>query len=516
VPSAGSWMHRPEKRVTEMMGPEDVAMKDHTPDRIEVLIIDDDVQVCRFLSRIFTGVGYSVAHELTLTRGMSQIFSGQVDILFLDVNLPDGNGLEAIPTIRHHPTPPEIIIITADDNVDGAEIAMKSRAWDYISKAGSSKNFRFALERAVEYRRQKKARQSGYPIRREGIVGESPLMQKCLEKVAVAAHSDIPVLVTGETGTGKELVSKAIHANSVRCSEPFVVVDCASLPEHLVESTIFGHTRGAFTGADRDKTGLMKTAGPGTLFLDEVGEMPFEIQKKFLRALQEKKFRPLGSKTEIHSNFRLICATHRNLEEMVKQGKFREDLFFRIVSLSIHLPPLKDRADDVIVLAKNHMQGRAGQDLKNACVMSRPFLAELQIYDWPGNVRELFNTLDRVCAEAGGGATLFPHHLPEHIRAFNIRHRFTDRTRAAAREGENASVPGPESFPGPPSVPGPASRDDLPAFKDHIENTKSTYVRQLISMTRGNIKECCRISGLSRGHLYRLMQQHDIKPHADS
>jgi two-component system, NtrC family, response regulator len=489
--------------MTEMKVSEDPAMKDHRPDRIEVLIIDDDEQVCRFLSKIFTGMGYSASHELTLTRGLSHIFSGHVDILFLDVNLPDGNGLEAIPRIRQHPSPPEIIVITADDNVDGAEIAMKSRAWDYISKTGSSKNFRFALERAVEYRRQKKARLSRHAIRREGIVGESPAIQKCLEKVAVAAHSDIPVLVTGETGTGKELFSKAIHANSARCSEPFVVVDCASLPEHLVESTIFGHTRGAFTGADRDKTGLMKVAGQGTLFLDEVGELPFDVQKKFLRALQEKKFRPLGSKTEIHSDFRLICATHRDLEEMVKQGKFREDLFFRIVSLAIDLPPLKDRADDVVVLAKNHMQGREEIDLKNACVMSRPFLDELRIYDWPGNVRELFNTLDRVCAEAGDGATLFPHHLPEHIRAFNIRHRFATRARGIPDSANR-------------TAPGPGTSETLPLLKDHMEKIKAAYVRQLIDVTRGDIKTCCRISGLSRGHLYRLMQQYDIKPHADS
>ncbi len=480
-------------------------MNDDKADRMEVLIIDDDSQVCRFLSRIFTGMGYSVSHELTLTQGLSHIFSGQVDIVFLDVNLPDGNGLEAIETIRQHPSHPEIIVITADDNMDGAEIAMKSRAWDYISKTGSSKNFRFALERAVEYRRQKKARFSGFAIRREGIDGSSPVIQKCLEKVAVAAHSDIPVLITGETGTGKELFSRAIHASSQRSAKSFVVVDCAALPDHLVETTIFGHTRGAFTGADRDKTGLMKIADQGTLFLDEVGELPFDVQKKFLRAIQEKKFRPLGSKTEIHSDFRLICATHRDLENMVKKGRFREDLFFRIVSLTIHLPPLKERGDDVTLLAMNHMKGLHGMDSKNACLMSRPFIEELQIYDWPGNVRELFNTLDRVCAEAGDGATLFPHHLPEHIRAFNIRHRFTARSREAPSSGDLV-LPG----------SGQGTKAALPAFKDHIEHAKAAYVRQLVALNQGNVKECCRISGLSRGHLYRLMKQFDISPNADS
>ncbi len=469
----------------------------------DVLIIDDDEQVCRFLSKIFTGMGYDVSYELTLKQGLSKIFSHSVDILFLDVHLPDGNGLEAIDTIRQHPSAPEIIIITGDENVDGAEIAMKSRAWDYISKTGSSKNFRFALERAVEYRRQKQARHPKEPLNREGIIGESRVISHCLEQVAKAADSDIPVLVTGETGTGKELFSKAIHANSKRTTAEFVVVDCAALPEHLVESTIFGHTKGAFTGADMEKTGLMKMADKGTLFLDEIGELPFDVQKKFLRALQEKKFRPLGGKIEVKSDFRLICATHRNLEDMVKENKFREDLFFRIVSMNIHLPPLKERGRDVAVLSLNHISRQNGFYPKNVCNMSRAFIDELQIYDWPGNVRELFNTLDLVCAEAGDGATLFPHHLPEHIRAFNIRHKF------AARGNAGSSVEKPRTS---ASDPG----ETIPPLKDHIENTKAAYLQHLLVVTRGNIKESCRISGLSRGHLYRLMQQYHINTNADS
>ncbi len=469
----------------------------------DVLIIDDDEQVCRFLSKIFTGMGYEVSYELTLKQGLTKIFSHSVDILFLDVNLPDGNGLEAISTIRQHLFAPEIIIITADENVDGAEIAMKSRAWDYISKTGSSKNFRFALERAVEYRRQKKTKSPEGPVSREGIIGESHVMSQCLKQVAKAANSDIPVLVTGETGTGKELFSKAIHANSKRTTAEFVVVDCAALPEHLVESTIFGHTKGAFTGADMEKTGLMKMADKGTLFLDEIGELPFDVQKKFLRALQEKKFRPLGGKTEVKSDFRLICATHRNLEDMVKENKFREDLFFRIVSMNIHLPPLKERGRDVAVLALHHISRQNGFYPQNVCNMSRAFVDELQIYDWPGNVRELFNTLDLVCAEAGDGATLFPHHLPEHIRAFNIRHKF------AARGNAGSSVEKSRT-----SALGPA--ENIPPLKDHIENTKAAYLQHLLSITSGNIKESCRISGLSRGHLYRLMQQHNLKTNADS
>jgi len=258
----------------------------------KVLIIDDDKQICKLLSTVFEKAGNQTFYQQTLKDGLAQIFSDNIDIVFLDVNLPDGNGLEAIKIIRQHPVAPEIIIITADENADGAALAMQSKAWDYISKAGSYKNFKFALNRAFEYRKQKLLNRPHKRIKRDMIVGESRQISKCLDDVSKAADNDIPVLITGETGTGKELFARAIHTNSNRAHEGFVVVDCAALPEYLVESTLFGHIKGAFTGADSDKDGLMTIADKGTLFLDEVGELPLSVQKKFLRALQEKQFRP--------------------------------------------------------------------------------------------------------------------------------------------------------------------------------------------------------------------------------
>lgn len=462
----------------------------------KILIIDDDEQICKLLINVFSKTGGQIFFKQTLKEGLSAIFSDTIDIVFLDVNLPDGNGLDAIANIRQHPDAPEIIIITADGNVDGAELAMRSRAWDYISKEGSLKDFRFALDRALEYRKQKQLNQQKKTIKRDAIVGESPSIYACLDAVLKAAGSDIPVVITGETGTGKELFSRAIHTNSSRSNGGFVVVDCAALPEHLVESTLFGHTKGAFTGADSDKAGLMKMADKGTLFLDEIGELPLNIQTKFLRALQEKEFRPVGGKNEVKSDFRLICATHRDLPKMVKENKFREDLYFRIFSMNIHLPPLRDREDDSVALAHHHLTRKTVSSEKTY-TMSPEFIQEIRLYEWPGNVRELITTIDLVCSDAGTAGTLFPHHLPSQIRVFNVRNKFSFPDHGDATIKNVSS--------------GVKKAGEELTFKAYIEQMKSEYLQALLSGANGDIKESCRRSGLSKSQLYRLLQQHDIK-----
>ncbi len=315
---------------------------------------------------------------------------------------------------------------------------------------------------------------------------------ECLEKVAKAAKHHMPVLITGETGTGKELFSRAIHINSSRSHAAFVVVDCAALPDHLVESTLFGHAKGAFTGADTSQTGLMEMADKGTLFLDEVGELPFSVQKNFLRAIQEKQFRPIGAAHEIKSDFRLICATHRNLPDMVKDNSFREDLYFRLFSMHIHLPPLKSRKSDVAALVQTHLSHKydISKSKGKGVTVSKDFLEELQTYDWPGNVRELINTLDLVCSDAGTGDTLFAHHLPAHIRAFHIRNKFNTLPPVAA---DLTNVANPLQF------------------KNYMEKMKLAYLQDLVSATSGDIAECCGRSGLSRSQMYRLIQQYNLK-----
>jgi two-component system, NtrC family, response regulator len=456
----------------------------------KVLIIDDDEQICDILATAFERMGHTASFAVTLQQGLEKIVTDAIDVVFLDVNLPDGNGLAAIKTIQQMPAAPEIIIITGNEDADGAELAMRSNAWDYISKSGSYKECNFALNRALAFRRQKRVPDTTISIKREGIVGESRPVLDCLDKVAKAAKHHMPVLVTGETGTGKELFSRAIHANSSRSHAAFVVVDCAALPGHLVESTLFGHAKGAFTGADTSQTGLMKMADQGTLFLDEVGELPLCVQKNFLRAIQEKQFRPVGAAHEIKSDFRLICATHRNLPDMVQNNSFREDLYFRLFSMHIHLPPLKARKSDVPALVQAHLSRKYDISKEKGVTVSEDFLEELQTYAWPGNVRELINTLDLVCSDAGTGDTLFAHHLPPHIRAFHIRNKFTVSSTAAAD---------------------PTTLDKQLQFKDYMEKMKLAYLQDLVSGTRGDIAECCSRSGLSRSQMYRLIQQYNLK-----
>jgi len=234
-------------------------------------------------------------------------------------------------------------------------------------------------------------------------------------------------------------------------------------------------------------------ADKGTLFLDEVGELSLDIQKKLLRALQEKRFRPVGSKKEIESDFRLISATHRDLSDMVSKKQFREDLFFRMFSINIHLPPLKDRESDINIIVDHHLS-----HIENACTMSQEFLEEIQMYNWPGNVRELINTIDQVCSDSGNSTTLFPHHLPAHIRAFNIKNKFSSPPKK-----ENIAL---KKIPSITKKPGLNLN-----YKIYTEKTQNDYLLELLSTTKGSLKKACQVSGLSRSQLYRLMNKHDLK-----
>ncbi|MCG8616211.1 MAG: sigma-54 dependent transcriptional regulator [Desulfobacterales bacterium] len=453
-----------------------------------ILIIDDDVHICETLMMRFSRLGCEVEQAQTLKEGLDLLFSRTFDVVFLDVNLPDGNGLEAIGRIREHASPPEIIIMTGESDLEGAELAMTAKAWDYIDKNGSQKEFRFSLERALEYREQKASVGKELTLRREAIIGESRQVEDCIKRVAKATISDAPVLIVGETGTGKELISRTIHENSHRKNKAFIVVDCAALPEHLVETVLFGHVRGAFTGADSDKVGLMRLADGGTLFLDELGELPLDVQKKFLRAIQEKRFRPLGSDREITSDFRLIAATHRDIQQMVDTGEFRQDLFFRIASITIDVPPLRVRKTDIPLLVAHQMEkietGSQSHDVSEA------FMAQLQAYDWPGNVRELFNAVEYACSDAFREPTLYPNHLPDHIRVSNIQRKI-------------------QPVAGEAHVPGRVPVDTM-TMKSWVDEMKTQYMRELMAHTRADIQTACRLSGLSRGHLYSLLKKYHI------
>jgi two-component system NtrC family response regulator len=323
-------------------------------------------------------------------------------------------------------------------------------------------------------------------------------MEACLDLVAQASRLTGPVLISGETGTGKELMARTIHLNSPRSTGEFVAVDCASLTETLLESTLFGHRKGSFTGADQDRPGLVKLADAGTLFLDEVGEMPMGIQKAFLRVLQEKRFRPVGASVEVQSDFRLIAATNRDLEEMAAGGEFRQDLLFRLKTFVIDLPPLRERREDIKLLTLSQLDSlcqRFGLPTKG---VGTDFSDMLMAYSWPGNVRQLFGVLERALAAAGMEPTLYAKHLPPEVRL--------EVMKANIERGRQEDKPAPPPEPSTRALlPG-----NLPTLKAFKEAKEREYLDALMSDTGGDLLVMLETSGLSRSHLYALLKKHDM------
>jgi two-component system NtrC family response regulator len=458
------------------------------------LIIDDDFEICEMLLNLVSQMGHGAVCRNTLTAGLKEATSNSYDIVLLDVRLPDGSGLDILPNIRKIRPSPDVIILTGFGDADGAEIAIKYGAWDYIQKPASLKALTLTLQRIIQHRKElKEAKQSTVALKLDSIVGSSARMRLCYDLVAQAASSSTNVLITGETGTGKELFSRAIHKNSSRSDNGFVVVDCAALPETLVGSVLFGHIKGAFTGAESAQDGLVKQAHGGTLFLDEVGELPFSVQKVFLRVLQEQRFRPVGDKDEVKSNFRVIAATNRDLDKMVKSGHFRKDLLYRLKALTINLPPLRERPKDIIDIALFHAIKCCERNHIGSKGFSPEFLEALKSYNWPGNVRELVNSLETALITAEHAHNLLPVHLPEHIRIKAVRASFENQKESFADSKKNGTVP-----------------VSLPSFREFIESAECKYFQNLISHTQRNIKASCNISGLSRSRLYGLMKKHNL------
>ncbi|WP_020585494.1 sigma-54-dependent transcriptional regulator [Desulfobacter curvatus] len=462
----------------------------------KILIIDDNTDLCNMLSDTFSKKEFEVNAYQTLAQGLNHLFSNEVDVIFLDVKLPDGNGLEAIQEINTHPSRPEVIVITGYGDQGGADLAIKSGVWDYLPKGGSYKDFERSLDNAIEYRHQKKKANQIKKLEVPHIIGENQQVKECLEKIFKASRTDVPVLISGETGTGKELFAKAIHQNSPGKEKNFIIVDCAALPENLAESILFGHTKGSFTSANSDKHGLIQLADKGTLFLDEVGELSLPLQKKFLRVLQEKRFRPIGLKEEVSCNFRLVSATHRNLKDMVKNKDFREDLYFRINAIKIDIPPLKKRKSDLPILARHFIQRNCNPETGLKYEETPEFMKALLVYNWPGNVRELISAVNYACADCYGGGKLYARHLPDHIRQFNINIKLKQKKEPALLSLSQGSIPFQEM-----------------SLKMFLTAQKKKYITQLMSFVDGDVKTACELSGLSKGHLYSLLRQYkSLKP----
>lgn len=460
----------------------------------DILIVDDDQMLCDALSNVIQKEGHVVTVTHNLGEGLKQAEAVPFEVIILDVCLPDGNGLDLLPQMRNTPGDPEVIILTGAGDAESAELAMRSGVWDYMLKPPTLNKIRLAVQRAVEHHRAKRNRRPFLSLKHSGIIGTSRALLDCLNIVSQAAATDSNVLIRGETGSGKELFARAVHDNSRRKDGPFVVVDCAALPEKLVESTLFGHEKGAFTGADRKFEGLIRQADLGTIFLDEIGELPVHVQKGFLRVLQERRFRPVGGDREVISNFRLVAATNRDLETMIRELSFREDLYFRIRTMQITLPPLRQMKEDIETLLNYYLSANCR---KKPCRYSSDFLKCLVEYDWPGNVRELISAVEHAVATAGEIDILQPRHLPMEVRVHQIK---TSLEQEDVRKVQRRAWKFDDrEFP------------NLKHFRaEAVAELERQYLQQLMTMTRGDVKRACDVSGLSRARLYALLNARGV------
>lgn len=475
-----------------------------------ILIVDDEELLRVYLTDLAEGAGHEAVSAPTLSGGLLMIQQHRFDLVFLDICLPDGNGLDALPRFRSAPCQPEVLIITGTRDLNGAELAIQSGAWNYIQKPFSRNDLLLQIHRALEYHQKKTSTVSRRNLDRSRIIGQSAELNHCLDQAAQCAATDANVLITGETGTGKELLAQMIHRNSLRAEKNFVIVDCAALPEHLIESLLFGHIKGAFTGANQERKGLIAQSDGGTLFLDEVGELPLLAQKSFLRVLQERQYRPVGSDRERISNFRLIAATHRDLDAMVSEGRFRQDLLYRLRTFSIHIPPLCDRKCDIEEMAVHYIFLLCNRHCIPIKGMVPEFLKALTCHDWPGNVRELVNVLEKAVLADPANPTLFPQHLDTAIRLKFIQ---TSANEQIERSFSEADPPERIQAASIPSLP-----QRLPTLKNFrriaYEQIEKQYLLQLMVQASDDIGIACRLSGIGRSRLYGLLKYHAVTPPA--
>ncbi len=373
---------------------------------LNLLVVDDERAVREGCKEAAQTAGFNTYVADSAEHAYKTLESQNVDIVLLDVKLPGASGLEALRTIKSRRPNAVVIVITGYATVSSAVQAMKMGAFDFISKPFSLDELRVMLERAIDelklttekrVLRERLRSKHGFG----SIIGRSPEMEKLYRIIAKAAQSTHPVLIMGESGTGKELVARSIHYSGPYHDKPFIPVDCGSLVPTLIESELFGYVRGAFTGAVRAKEGLLAIAQGGTIFLDEIGELPVDLQAKLLRAIQEKEIRPVGSTKRININVRILAATNRDLEAAVADGTFRRDLYFRLNVLSLRIPPLRDRKQDIPLLAEHFLE-RLSRNTGAQRSLSEEALNVMIGYDWPGNVRELENCLERACALSSG------------------------------------------------------------------------------------------------------------------
>jgi two-component system nitrogen regulation response regulator NtrX len=439
----------------------------------KILIVDDEAGIRESLSSILRDERYSVEAVESAELALERLHSGNVEVVLLDVWLPGMDGMEALSRIQSLPQPPSVIIISGHGTIETAVRATKLGAFDFIEKPLSLERVIVLVRNAIEQRRLQEENQLLHTElgHRYRIVGDSVPMKALRQQIAVTAPTNGRVLIYGESGTGKELVARSLHAASLRNKAFFVEVNCAAIPEELIESELFGHVKGSFTGASEDKIGKFAKADGGTLFLDEVGDMSLRTQSKVLRVLEEQRFERVGSNQTLHVDVRVIAATNKNLEQEIARGAFRQDLFYRLNVIPFFVPPLRDRKEDIPVLARYFLAEFSSEYGKKTRELTDGAMEILLRYPWPGNVRELRNLVERlviVCPQA----RIEPHHLP------------------------------PELFRGVAESP------QQPYSTLH--EARSAYEREFILRKlqehRWNMTQTASALGLERSHLYRKMK----------
>jgi len=456
-----------------------------------ILIVDDEEILIRSCKRILSDPSYVVDTLMDGWEAMRRVEEVKYDIVILDIMMPKVDGLEVLQHIKERHPDVDVIMMTGLSQVQTAVKAMKLGAFDYLSKPFDPEELQRVVDRALERRRLLQENQdvsgevsSKYHF--ENIVGSSAAMQAVFGLIAKAAPTNSTVLITGESGTGKEVIARAIHYNSLRKDQPFVIVDCNTLSENLLESELFGHTKGSFTGAVANKRGMFDVANNGTLFLDEFGNIPLTTQAKFLRVIQEREFRPVGSTVSQKTNVRLVTATNKDLKAMVAEGTFREDLYYRINVFPIHAPPLRERRDDIPALAFHFLKLFCNELERPVSEISQAAMSMLVGYDWPGNVRELQSTIQRAVILASDNVIHQAHLV-------NIIDNFPRTDLEVPRNSEDLK------------------RIKKQVREKSVEDVEKLFIQETLKRNAFNVTKSAEETGMQRSNFQALMKKYSIR-----
>src|SRR5579872_6365216 len=468
-----------------------------------VLVIDDDRATLHLLRQTFRDTGVTVETARTASEGLDIVSERQPDLVVLDVMLPDISGIEVFQNLRHIDPRLPVIFITAGGTSDTAIEAVKVGAYDYLLKPLDMDRVRELVEQALEMRRRMNipVKLPGAPFELEGeiddrMVGRSPQILEVYKAIGRVASQDVTVLIRGESGTGKELIARAIYQHSRRARAPFLAVNCAALPDSLLESELFGHEKGSFTGADRQRIGKFEQCSGGTIFLDEVGDLSPLVQAKLLRLLQEQRFERVGGNQTIQTDVRIIAATHRDLEAMSNEGSFRSDLYYRLNGFTITVPPLRERGDDIVLLLELIFNVFSRQLKKDVQGIAPDALKLLVEYPWPGNVREMQSAVRRALLQTTG-PVLTAEALPEEIRT-GVRHDAL-ATRADIVNGVLDRL-----------VTERLQAESTDLYAEALAAMEKYLLTRVLRLTSGNQSHTARILGITRGSLRNKLHAHNI------